>query len=49
MFELIWDLARGPKWLRVAQVLLLLCVAVAVLVWVIYPAIYDARVDSISI
>ena len=49
MFELIWDLARGPAWLRVIQVILLVAAAVALLVVVVYPEVYSARMESISV
>lgn len=49
MFELIWDLARGPKWLRVVQVILLAVAAVALLVGVVYPEVYSARVESVAV
>ena len=49
MFELIWDLARGPKWLRVIQVIVLVVAVVALLVGVVYPEVYSARVESISV
>lgn len=49
MFEVIWDLAVGPKWARVIQMLILVAAAVAVLLWVIYPALYDARASSIAV
>lgn len=49
MFELIWDLTRGPHWLRVVQVVLLVAAVVAVLVLVVYPAVYDWRQAAIAI
>ena len=49
MFELIWDLTRGPKWLRVIQVIVLVVAVVALLVGVVYPEVYTARVESISV
>lgn len=49
MFELIWDLARGPKWLRVIQVVLLVTAVVALLVSVVYPEVYAARVESVAV
>ena len=49
MFELVWDLARGPKWLRVIQVIALAAAVVALLVGVVYPEVYSARVESISV
>lgn len=49
MFELVWDLTRGPKWLRVIQVVLLVVAVVALLVGVVYPEVYSARVESISV
>lgn len=49
MFELIWDLARGPTWLRVIQVILFAAVVVALLVGVVYPEVYSARVESVAV
>jgi len=49
MFELIWDLARGPAWLRVIQVILLVVAVVALLVGVVYPGVYSARVESVAV
>ena len=49
MFELIWDLARGPVWLRVIQVVLLVAAVVALLVGVVYPEVYSARVESVAV
>lgn len=49
MFELIWDLARGPAWLRVIQVVLLVAAVVALLVNVVYPEVYAARVESVAV
>ena len=49
MFELIWDLTRGPRWLRVTQVALLITAVVAVLVLVVYPAVYEWRQAAIAI
>lgn len=49
MFELIWDLTRGPRWLRVAQVVLLVAAVVAMLVLVVYPAVYEWRQSAIAI
>ena len=49
MFELIWDLAVGPKWARVIQMLILVAAAVSMLLWAVYPALYDARAASIAV
>lgn len=49
MFELIWDLTRGPRWLRVTQVVLLIAAVAAVLVLAVYPAVYDWRQAAIAI
>lgn len=49
MFELIWDLTRGPTWLRVSQVIVLVVAVVALLVGVAYPEVYTVRVESIAV
>lgn len=49
MFELIWDLTRGPRWCRVAQAVLLITAVVALLVLVVYPAVYEWRQAAIAI
>ena len=49
MFEMIWDLTRGPRWLRVTQVVLLVAAVVAMLVLVVYPAVYEWRQAAIAI
>lgn len=49
MFELIWDLTRGPRWLRVIQVLLLVVAVVALLVGVIYPAVYSEFIEPVAV
>lgn len=49
MFELIWDFTRGPRWWRVTQVVLLIAAVVAVLVLVVYPAVYAWRQAAIAI
>ena len=49
MFELIWDLTRGPRWWRVTQLVLLVAAVVAVLVLVVYPAVYEWRQAAIAI
>ena len=49
MFELVWDLTRGPRWWRVTQVVLLVAAVVAVQVLVVYPAVYEWRQAAIAI
>ena len=49
MFELVWDLAYGPTWLRVLQVVAIIGAVVALLVLGIYPAVYDSMMASISV
>lgn len=49
MFELVWDLARGPKWLRVIQVIALAVAVVALLVVWVYPVVYSACVEPVAV
>lgn len=49
MFELIWDAAPGPRWAKVVQMIALVAVCVALLVLVVYPAIFDWREAAVMI